>query len=451
MAFSGTQQKCKACDKTVYLVEQLTADGVIYHKSCFRCNHCKGTLKLGNYASLEGVLYCKPHFEQLLKTTGSFDKSFDTKTGTEDQKDQNKPPTKASLLFSGTQEKCIACNKTVYPIEKTSVEGLPYHKNCFKCVHGGCTISPSNYAALEGRLYCKHHYSQLFKEKGNYSQFNKTPALKPTGSNATAAAAAGGLQQVLLRPTAAEAARTVMEVCVEGTLSTLSQDGWPLGTEVRFAVDVEGNPVLRLQPSALHTKNLLSDSRCSLHAQLEQPGRQKPQCTLRGQIGRVDESKLKEMELAWERRFGKEHVHDDDALYVMKVEQALQAQDMGEEEIWVMGTDYSAAVADPLRECAPRIVEDMNRKHWEDIRRFCNVYTHLDAELEEASMTWVDRLGFDMRVLTCEPHKILEIRIPFPREVTDERDARSALTIMAQIAWEKERNYNPAEALLASV
>jgi cysteine/glycine-rich protein len=83
MAFSGTQQKCKACDKTVYLVEQLTADGVIYHKSCFRCNHCKGTLKLGNYASLEGVLYCRPHFEQLLKTTGSFDKSFDTKTGTE--------------------------------------------------------------------------------------------------------------------------------------------------------------------------------------------------------------------------------------------------------------------------------------------------------------------------------------------------------------------------------
>jgi hypothetical protein len=30
----------------LYLVEQLTADGVIYYKSCFRCNHCKGTLKV---------------------------------------------------------------------------------------------------------------------------------------------------------------------------------------------------------------------------------------------------------------------------------------------------------------------------------------------------------------------------------------------------------------------
>lgn len=35
--------------------------------------------QLSNYASLEGVLYCKPHFEQLLKLTGSFDKSFEHK------------------------------------------------------------------------------------------------------------------------------------------------------------------------------------------------------------------------------------------------------------------------------------------------------------------------------------------------------------------------------------
>lgn len=31
-------------------------------------------------------------------------------------------------------------------------------------------ISPSNYVAHEGRLYCKHHHGQLIKEKGNLSQ-----------------------------------------------------------------------------------------------------------------------------------------------------------------------------------------------------------------------------------------------------------------------------------------
>ncbi|XP_057523654.1 uncharacterized protein LOC130803524 isoform X4 [Amaranthus tricolor] len=35
MSFKGTQQKCKVCDKTVCLMDQLSADGVAYHKSCF--------------------------------------------------------------------------------------------------------------------------------------------------------------------------------------------------------------------------------------------------------------------------------------------------------------------------------------------------------------------------------------------------------------------------------
>ncbi|KAM0948356.1 putative transcription factor interactor and regulator LIM family [Dioscorea sansibarensis] len=76
MSFSGThQQQCKACQKTVYPMDQLMADGMAYHH-CFKCTHCKGTLKLGNFSSMEGVLYGKPHFEQLFKETRRFNKSF---------------------------------------------------------------------------------------------------------------------------------------------------------------------------------------------------------------------------------------------------------------------------------------------------------------------------------------------------------------------------------------
>ena len=35
------------------------------------------------------------------------------------------------------------------------------------------------------------------------------------------------------------------------------------------------------------------------------------------------------------------------------------------------------------------------------------------------------------------------VRVTFAREVTDERDAQSTLTMLAQVAWEKERNYIP--------
>ncbi|KMZ62829.1 hypothetical protein ZOSMA_43G00090 [Zostera marina] len=75
MSFTGTLDKCKACDKTVYVVDFLSIDGIPYHKACFRCSHCNGTLAMSNYSSLDGILYCKPHFEQHFKETGTFTKS----------------------------------------------------------------------------------------------------------------------------------------------------------------------------------------------------------------------------------------------------------------------------------------------------------------------------------------------------------------------------------------
>lgn len=166
-------------------MDQLTADGVTYHKSCFKCNKCKGTLKLSNYSSMEGVLYCKPHFEQLFREAGNFNKNFQSPAKASDKlnPELTRSPSKAAGMFSGTQEKCAICSKTAYPLEKVTVEGMAYHKSCFKCSHGGCPISPSNYAALEGILYCKHHFSQLFKEKGSYNHLIKCASVKRTAAS----------------------------------------------------------------------------------------------------------------------------------------------------------------------------------------------------------------------------------------------------------------------------
>ena len=65
-------EACDVCGKRVYLTEKLSADGKIYHKSCFRCHHCNSTLKLGSYAALEQKIYCKPHFKQLFALKGYF-------------------------------------------------------------------------------------------------------------------------------------------------------------------------------------------------------------------------------------------------------------------------------------------------------------------------------------------------------------------------------------------
>jgi len=97
-AFTGTLDKCKACDKTVYFVDLLSADGATYHKSCFKCSHCKGTLVMSNYSSMDGVLYCKPHFEQLFKESGNFSKNFQT---------QSK---RRRMLWQGHQARFLPCS-----------------------------------------------------------------------------------------------------------------------------------------------------------------------------------------------------------------------------------------------------------------------------------------------------------------------------------------------------
>ncbi|NXM51454.1 XIRP2 protein, partial [Gymnorhina tibicen] len=69
-------ETCKLCQQRVYPMERLVADKQNFHKSCFRCHHCGSQLSLGNYASLHGKIYCKPHFKQLFKSKGNYDEGF---------------------------------------------------------------------------------------------------------------------------------------------------------------------------------------------------------------------------------------------------------------------------------------------------------------------------------------------------------------------------------------
>lgn len=92
------------------------ADKQNFHKSCFRCEHCGGKLRcsnlqeqkhfksyvcffnfflfvfsLGNYASLHGRMYCKPHYKQLFKSKGNYDEGFGQKPHKELWNNKNSP------------------------------------------------------------------------------------------------------------------------------------------------------------------------------------------------------------------------------------------------------------------------------------------------------------------------------------------------------------------------
>ncbi|CAH2050585.1 unnamed protein product [Thlaspi arvense] len=237
------------------------------------------------------------------------------------------------------------------------------------------------------------------------------------------------------KPFPAEVSRTIMELSSVGTLSTLNQDGWPLGIGVRFAVDAEGTPVLCLNAS---NRQFSLDRRSSLHVQLEQCGLRTPQCTVQGSLEKPEDKILRKLHSTWKKKFEEEV--NEDLLYVVAVERVFQMEDFTEDGIWVPSSDYKTANPDPLRDFAEKIIDEINTHNMEDIRRFCNIYVDLDFQVSEAKMVWVDRLGFDMR-LTSPQDGIYEVRIPFPGEVADEKGVKSSFNGMSQLAWEVEKNY----------
>ncbi|KAM9861060.1 F-actin-monooxygenase mical2b isoform 2-T2 [Aulostomus maculatus] len=65
-ALPQSGDRCHSCERRVYMVERICADGLYFHRECFRCNTCNNALRQGahTFDSEQGKLYCKLHFDQ---------------------------------------------------------------------------------------------------------------------------------------------------------------------------------------------------------------------------------------------------------------------------------------------------------------------------------------------------------------------------------------------------
>lgn len=180
------------------------------------------------------------------------------------------------------------------------------------------------------------------------------------------------------KPFPAEVSRTIMELSSVATLSTITQENWPLGIGVRFAVDSEGTPLLCFNNNSI--SSFVSNTRSTLHVQLEQCGLRTPQCTVMGNLEKVEDKKAsKKLCSLWKKNFEEEV--DEDLLYVVSVERVLHMEDFGEDGVWVTSADYKSANPDPLRDFAEKIVDEINANNIEDVYRFCNIYADLGFQV----------------------------------------------------------------------
>ncbi|EDQ90474.1 uncharacterized protein MONBRDRAFT_24292 [Monosiga brevicollis MX1] len=95
---------------------------------------------------------------------------------------------------------CQVCSKPVYYMEKLEADEKVYHKTCFKCSVCKKSLSAGTYAAMSGVLYCKPHFKQMFKAKGNYN-FGAHASDKPSSYTVTTKASS-----VPARPASSEKA-----------------------------------------------------------------------------------------------------------------------------------------------------------------------------------------------------------------------------------------------------
>lgn len=226
-----------------------------------------------------------------------------------------------------------------------------------------------------------------------------------------------------------------MELSLSGTLSTLTNDGWPIGIGAQFVVDAEGSPALCLKENGV---DLAVDGRSSFHVQLEQSRSRTAQCTVMGSLKKPEDGlQLRKLCAKWEKKFGEEV--DSELVYVISVEKVLQIEDFKEEGIWVKSSEYLNAQPDPLRNFAEKIVDEMNSQHVEDVQRLCKVYVDAEFQVMDTKIIWVDRLGFDLYIYSDKG--AFATRIPFPREVTDEKGVKSLFNSMSHLAWEIEKSY----------
>ena len=100
---------------------------------------------------------------------------------------------------------------------------------------------------------------------------------------------------------------------------------------------------------------------------------------------------------------------------------------------WVAASDYLQAKPDPLADNAAGIVEHMNADHKDALVLLARVFASIDSQ--EAAMTAVDRLGFQVRLKTEDGMK--GVRIAFLREVSNPAEARKVLVEMVQQARQR--------------
>ncbi len=234
-------------------------------------------------------------------------------------------------------------------------------------------------------------------------------------------------------PTHAERARTLVAQLGTGTLCTLSHDpeGYPYGSFVTLAFE-GGNPVFLISELAEHTRNLRRDARASLL--VAEGGAVDPlangRVTLLGPCAPVESQAARAAFLAAHPNAAYYADFKDFAFWRLEVESIRYIGGYGRMS-WISRGDWHAATPDPLAPHVEPIIAHMNDDH-RDALLACAHGLSRAKEASEATMTGLDRYGFEMSVAMPEGPR--PVRLAFASTLTSADQARAAVIAVVRSA-----------------
>jgi len=244
-------------------------------------------------------------------------------------------------------------------------------------------------------------------------------------------------QPAVPEPSYAERARTLVYLTRIGSLSTLSrkQLGFPFGSVMPYGLDDQGRPIFLISTMAMHTHNLQADPRASLLVTQSDAGGDPlgaSRVTLLGNVLPIPQSEVAEARMLYLARYANSKYwvdFEDFSFYRMDVVDVYYVGGFGVMG-WVSASEYDRAQPDPLADSTAEIIQHMNADHKDALVLLARQFAHIEAQ--EATMTAVDRLGFQIRVKTQDGMR--GARIPFLREVSNSAETRKVLVDMVQQA-----------------
>jgi putative heme iron utilization protein len=239
-------------------------------------------------------------------------------------------------------------------------------------------------------------------------------------------------------PTHAERARTLVAQLSTGTLCTLAlePEGYPYGSFVTVAFD-DGNPVFLISALAEHTKNLEQDPRASLL--VAEGGSADPlangRVTMLGRCTRVesDGGSARTAFLAAHPNSAYYADFRDFAFWKLDVESVRYIGGYGRMS-WITKGEWQGAEPDPLWQSAAGTIAHMNGDHADAMVLYCKAFSKA-TDISSASMTGIDRYGFEMSAVTPEGPR--PVRLAFTRPVSTPEEVRAALIAMLKEARSK--------------